>query len=408
MAKFLLIIILLSACSENNSPDIDTDGDGYSDKIDAFPLNPNEYLDSDSDGLTDRHDAFPNNPSETVDTDGDGVGNNQDNCFLWPNPNQRDSNKDGVGDICSYNDTGATYRVAQIDDISEEWKTELDCNSSLTTTSDDCSYGRDAKSEVELDKLGSGLAAFDYTKISLTGEELHPDATEDEGWACTRDNVTGLMWELKSNQMQPDENDAFKQRRYIHSKGHLYIYYDPNLAITEINSNMAPEPNPNYTSYIACEALPYGTEEVYGSEAKCTSSNYIARILEEYKDEGGLCGLNDWRMPTIHELNSLASYNHPVNGEEMERMLIDTQFFNIEKSTPGATTSFMSSSLALNERVMSDSDFPAAAEYFLPLCRNFVDHRDGRHYINTQLLYASEIRNFGRRVMLVSKVNEND
>ena len=34
-----------------NNSDLDDDGDGYNDTIDAFPLNPTEWLDTDFDGM---------------------------------------------------------------------------------------------------------------------------------------------------------------------------------------------------------------------------------------------------------------------------------------------------------------------------------------------------------------------
>jgi len=37
----------------------------------------------------------------SADTDGDGIPDAQDNCPLVPNPDQRDSNNDGIGDACS-------------------------------------------------------------------------------------------------------------------------------------------------------------------------------------------------------------------------------------------------------------------------------------------------------------------
>ena len=37
-----------------------------------------------------------------LDLDGDGIGDNADNCFLWPNPDQYDSNNDGIGNACAW------------------------------------------------------------------------------------------------------------------------------------------------------------------------------------------------------------------------------------------------------------------------------------------------------------------
>ena len=56
----------------------DADNDGFSDDVDAFPNDPNEWLDSDGDGVGDESDAFPTNASESVDTDGDGLGDSAD------------------------------------------------------------------------------------------------------------------------------------------------------------------------------------------------------------------------------------------------------------------------------------------------------------------------------------------
>ena len=56
----------------------DSDGDGYSDSGDSFPLDATEWYDSDSDGVGDNADVFPNDSTETVDSDGDGVCDNSD------------------------------------------------------------------------------------------------------------------------------------------------------------------------------------------------------------------------------------------------------------------------------------------------------------------------------------------
>ena len=55
-------------------PYLDTDGDGITDELDAFPGDPNETLDSDDDGVGDNSDVYPNDPSkweETNDEDSD-------------------------------------------------------------------------------------------------------------------------------------------------------------------------------------------------------------------------------------------------------------------------------------------------------------------------------------------------
>ena len=57
------------------------------------------------------------------------------------------------------------------------------------------SQGRDA-SAIASTKTGVGGAGFDFTKIANNGDELLPNAALGKGlkdWACTRDNVTGLI-----------------------------------------------------------------------------------------------------------------------------------------------------------------------------------------------------------------------
>jgi hypothetical protein len=79
----ILIIALclsITGCTEQNqsTTSIDTDGDGYTDDIDAFPTNATEWTDTDNDGIGDNTDAFPQNDTEWKDTDNDGIGDNTD------------------------------------------------------------------------------------------------------------------------------------------------------------------------------------------------------------------------------------------------------------------------------------------------------------------------------------------
>ena len=63
----------------------------------------------------------------------------------------------------------------------------------------DCSNGRDA--DPSLSSAADGFAGFSVTKISNTGAALPASATLGSAandWACTNDNVTGLMWEVKT------------------------------------------------------------------------------------------------------------------------------------------------------------------------------------------------------------------
>jgi hypothetical protein len=76
----------------------DGDGDGVPDEIDNCPgvSNPDQ-IDTDHDGLGDACDP---------DDDNDGVLDGVDNCPLVYNPDQTDTDGDGVGDACSGDDDG--------------------------------------------------------------------------------------------------------------------------------------------------------------------------------------------------------------------------------------------------------------------------------------------------------------
>ena len=87
--------------------DLDGDGDGVSDSLDDFPLDPTQQVDSDDDGYGDNVDGingdlFPNNPEQHADSDGDGYGDNDlgEQGDLFPNnPEQwSDLDSDGYGD----------------------------------------------------------------------------------------------------------------------------------------------------------------------------------------------------------------------------------------------------------------------------------------------------------------------
>ena len=75
----------------------------------------------------------------------------------------------------------------------------------------DAGYGRDAAAQKGvLPKVGGSartvsgrINGFDFTKISSSGKALPATAQlgpEPGDWACTYDNTTGLMWEVKVNE----------------------------------------------------------------------------------------------------------------------------------------------------------------------------------------------------------------
>jgi hypothetical protein len=69
-------------------------------------------VDTDGDGTPDCNDGCPLDPAN--DADGDGVCGNIDNCPTVYNPDQKDSDSDGIGDTCERKKiSGGAYNFPQ-------------------------------------------------------------------------------------------------------------------------------------------------------------------------------------------------------------------------------------------------------------------------------------------------------
>lgn len=170
------------------------------------------------------------------------------------------------------NDTGQTscYNAADA---------AVACDDAATTGNagtrphQDGRYGRDAAQSKSVlpAKTGAGAAAFDFTKIANNGTTLAASAalgTNPTDWACTQDNVTGLMWEVKTT-------------TGLRSNAHSYTWY-----ATSNNGGNAGSVGSNTCG---------GTLAGYSNQ--CNTANFVATV-----NAAGLCGATDWRLPTRREL----------------------------------------------------------------------------------------------------------
>ncbi|MFO0611902.1 MAG: thrombospondin type 3 repeat-containing protein [Polyangiaceae bacterium] len=88
-----------------NSDQLDTDADGLGNVCDPTEGSCNDGVDDDNDGLVDCDDTecaadLTCGTSAEEDTEGDGVANVNDNCVSVANPDQLDTDADGIGNLC--------------------------------------------------------------------------------------------------------------------------------------------------------------------------------------------------------------------------------------------------------------------------------------------------------------------
>lgn len=143
----------------------------------------------------------------------------------------------------------------------------------------DCRYGRDpAAAAGASPKIGSGVKGFDYTKIANNGGGLEPSGllgAAPTDWACTRDNVTGLTWEIKTS--GPGS---------LRFSGHTYTWYNPDDA-----SNGGFE---GYRGGGTCAGTLPGNF--------CNTRAYLDAV-----NGTAMCSYTDWRLPTLRELRTLVN-----------------------------------------------------------------------------------------------------
>ena len=137
----------------------------------------------------------------------------------------------------------------------------------------DCSKGRDANPS--LNGAADGVAGFSFTKISNAGSALPASATlggAANDWACTYDNVTGLTWEVKTT----------SGRR---SNAHTYTWFSADASNNAGATGTA------------------GGGACGDAAGTCDTEKFAATTNVET-----LCGRNDWRMPHVKELESIAHH----------------------------------------------------------------------------------------------------
>ena len=146
-------------------------------------------------------------------------------------------------------------------------------DSLLDSNIDDVQIYNRALSDAEITTLYSGKEetkvtpdSSSYTKIANDGSELPNSATlgtNPKDWACTKDNKTGLIWEVKT------DNGGLRDKDNIYT---------------------------NYT-------VDYPSDWDVGKLGDSTNTDGFVGAVNTQ----GLCGASDWRMPRKDELEGLIS-----------------------------------------------------------------------------------------------------
>lgn len=172
----------------------------------------------------------------------------------------------------------------------------------------DARYGREAQVATgTLAKVGGGAAGFDFTKIANNGSSLAASAalgSNSTDWACTKDNVTGLVWEVKT-------------ANGLRSQNHTYAWYFTGPSNGGEAGGLGVD-----TCGGTLSAVPYNSQ--------CNTQNYVAAV-----NVAGLCGASDWRLPTRRELLSL------MNSGASEPTVDTTYFPNSNSALWWTSTTFV-------------------------------------------------------------------
>jgi hypothetical protein len=130
-----------------------------------------------------------------------------------------------------------------------------------------------------------------YTKISNSGYALPDSAqlgTNPTDWACTKDNNTGRIWEVKT------DDDGLRDKDW------WYSWYEPDASKNDGSAGVI--------------------DTIYATPGCSTRSNCNTYSFTNAVNAQGLCGASDWRMPTIDELKGIVK-------PSASRLLIDTSYF---------------------------------------------------------------------------------
>ena len=234
--------------------------------------------------------------------------------------------------------------TAYLNDTGIDWGGNFGNTNNEDCTSDiefpqDCTDGRDATDNRD----SNGNAGFLFTKLDSLGNSLGDNATE---WSCVLDNVTGLIWEVKT------DDDG------LHNKNDEYTWY-----------NSDPNTNGGYVGY-ADDSFGY---ECYGYNSNDTKSFCNTEAFVNRVNTNSLCGARDWRLPSRGELQSIvdySSYDPSIDTEYFPNTQSDDQSYDLGYWSSSPFVSDNSSAWMMNFINGYESEDHRRAEKYVRLVRS--------------------------------------
>lgn len=143
----------------------------------------------------------------------------------------------------------------------------------------DAEFGRDVQRADPAD----GRLGFSFVKLSADGRRLPADAPD---WACVADRVTGLVWEMKTDDGGPHDKDQ------------------------------------PYTNF---------------GDGRAGDASALAAASRD----AALCGRTDWRLPTRQELLGIVDYSTTYPGPTVDAAWFPhSEAYSVWTSTPQVGNSF--------------------------------------------------------------------
>ncbi|NOH95163.1 DUF1566 domain-containing protein [Vibrio sp. 99-70-13A1] len=177
----------------------------------------------------------------------------------------------------------------------------------------DAEYGLDSADGTN---HADGQHGFKFTKLDYSGNILPNNASD---WSCVRDERTGMYIEAKQQPIDlpnqsvidqwledyaddPDANPYpySTESAYWRSSAYLYTWYD---SVSTTNGGSAGHKNDELLADgPISSACAYST--VSGGDRRCDTEGYLANL-----NSFGVCGINNWRLPSPAEARSFINYN---------------------------------------------------------------------------------------------------